>query len=120
MAKVAPTRQNGINLRGLSRFPVERYGHTEIGYLPDLPTHSCSPSSDNLRVIVQTIQARAFDAGIEVIAVNPACTSIIGRHKFASRYGISTHQAAAAAIARRAQDFTESPNRRFSAQVAFV
>lgn len=70
--------------------------------------------------IVQTIKARAFDAGIEVIAVNPACTSIIGRHKFASRYGISTHQAAAASIARRAQHFSESPNRFLDDQVTFA
>ena len=70
--------------------------------------------------IVQTIKARAFDAGIEVVAVNPACTSIIGRHKFAKRYGISTHQAAAASIGRRANNLSESPNRCFSDQVTFV
>jgi IS605 OrfB family transposase len=70
--------------------------------------------------ILQTLHARAFDAGIEVAAVNPACTSIIGRHKFARRYGISNHQAAAAAIGRRAMDFSESPNRRMADQVAFA
>ena len=70
--------------------------------------------------IVQTLQARAFDAGIEVIVVNPACTSIIGRHKFARRYGISDHQAAAACIGRRANRLSESPNRCFGGQVTFA
>ncbi len=76
-------------------------------------------SSFSYSKIVQTLKARAFDAGIDVMAVNPACTSIIGRHKFARRYGISNHQAAAAVIARRANNFSESPNRRFSDQVTF-
>lgn len=77
-------------------------------------------SSFSYSKIVQTIKARAFDAGIDVIAVNPACTSIIGRHKFARRYGISNHQAAAACIARRANHFSESPNRCFGDQVTFA
>jgi hypothetical protein len=77
-------------------------------------------SSFSYSRIVQTIQARAFDAGIEVMAVNPACTSIIGRHKFARRYGISNHQAAAACIGRRANHLSESPNRRFGDQVTFA
>ena len=77
-------------------------------------------SSFSYSKIVQTLKARAFDIGIEVIAVNPACTSIIGRHKFASRYGISNHQAAAASIGRRAQHLSESPNRRMGDQVTFA
>jgi IS605 OrfB family transposase len=77
-------------------------------------------SSFSYSKIVQTIKARAFDAGIEVIAVNPACTSIIGRHKFARRYGISSHQAAAATIGRRATQLSELPNRRMADQVTFA
>ena len=77
-------------------------------------------SSFSYSKIVKTLQARAFDAGIEVMAVNPACTSIIGRHKFARRYGISNHQAAAASIGRRATHLSESPNRRMSDQVTFA
>jgi IS605 OrfB family transposase len=77
-------------------------------------------SSFSYSKIVQTLKARAFDAGIEVIAVNPACTSIIGRHKFAGRYGISNHQAAAASIGRRANHLSESPNRRMGDQVTFA
>lgn len=77
-------------------------------------------SSFSYSKIVQTLTARAFDAGIEVIAVNPACTSIIGRHKFAGRYGISSHQAAAASIGRRANHLSESPNGRMGDQVTFA
>lgn len=62
--------------------------------------------------VLDTVQARALDAGIEVIKRNPAFTSIIGRYKFASRYGISDHQGAALAIARRAMNLSERPNRR--------
>ncbi len=62
--------------------------------------------------ILKTIQSRAYDAGIEVIEINPAYTSIIGFWKFATRYGLSSHQAAALVIARRGLDFSERPNRR--------
>ena len=62
--------------------------------------------------IKSVIKARGFDNGIEVKEVNPAYTSVIGFWKFASRYGISSHQAAALVIARRALDFSEQPNHR--------
>jgi IS605 OrfB family transposase len=39
--------------------------------------------------------------------VNPAFTSLIGRVKFARRYGLSVHRAAALAIARRAMQLSE-------------
>ena len=61
--------------------------------------------------ILATLKARAHDAGLEVLEVNPAFTSIIGRHKFARRYGLSNHQAAALCIARRAINLSERPNR---------
>jgi len=69
--------------------------------------------------ILATLKARAHDAGLEVLAVNPAFTSVIGRHKFARRYGLSNHQAAALCIARRAMNLSERPNRRMGDQVAF-
>jgi IS605 OrfB family transposase len=62
--------------------------------------------------IVQGIKSRAYRAGIEVIEVNPAFTSTIGVVNYAARYGISTHQAAAFAIARRGLGFSEKPVRR--------
>jgi IS605 OrfB family transposase len=54
------------------------------------------------------LRARAFDAGIQVFEVNPAYTSVIGQHKFARRYGISVHNAAALVMGRRFQGFSES------------
>lgn len=45
--------------------------------------------------------SRAEREGVEVIDVNPAYTSVIGKVKFMARYGLSPHAAAAVAIARR-------------------
>lgn len=69
-------------------------------------------SSFSYNKILSTIDSRAYDKGIKVSAVNPAYTSVIGKAKFARRYGISVHQAAACAIARRGLSFSEKPNRR--------
>lgn len=55
------------------------------------------------------LRAAAFRAGIEVIAVNPAYTSVIGAVNFAARFGISIHLAAACAIARRGLGLKERP-----------
>lgn len=51
--------------------------------------------------------ARAEREGVEVIVVNPAYTSVIGKIKFMARYGLSPHGAAAVAIARRGLKFGE-------------
>lgn len=55
---------------------------------------------------------RAHDAGVEVKLVEPAYSTLIGKHKFARRYGRSEHQCAALVLARRAQGFSERPGRR--------
>ncbi len=57
--------------------------------------------------ILKHIQSRAHKQGIEIKEVNPAYTSIIGRVKFAKRYGLSIHHAAALTIARRSVRFSE-------------
>ena len=62
--------------------------------------------------IIQNIKTRAYASGIEVIEVNPAYTSTIGAVNYAVRYGISTHQAAALAIARRGLGLSEKPVKR--------
>jgi IS605 OrfB family transposase len=69
-------------------------------------------SSFSYEKILSCIKARSEDSGIEFIEINPAFTSVIGKFKFAKRYGISTHQAAACAIARRGLKLSERPNRR--------
>ena len=45
--------------------------------------------------------------GIEVIKVNPAFTSIIGKYKYQHQFGISVHNSAALVIGRRALGFNE-------------
>ncbi len=58
------------------------------------------------------ISARTYDAGIRLLQVNPAYTSVIGAYNFAERYGLSRHQAAACAIGRRGMRLAERPTRR--------
>lgn len=60
--------------------------------------------------ILTTLRRRAERLGIELVEVNPAYTSVIGRVNYARRYGLSIHGAAACAIARRAARFTERVN----------
>ena len=55
------------------------------------------------------LDRRAFRAGVRMSSVNPAYTSVIGRNNYMSYHGISSHEAAALAIARRAQKYSESP-----------
>ncbi len=59
------------------------------------------------RLIHTVIAARAFDAGIAVLEESAAYTSVIGREKFAGRYGISGHHAAALVLGRRVNGFSE-------------
>ena len=55
----------------------------------------------------QTIGARAHDAGIEVVEVRAAYSSKIGSQKYARRFGLSGHRAAAFVLARRGQKFPD-------------
>jgi len=64
-------------------------------------------SSFAYRFIHTVIAARAYDAGIELLEETPAYTSVIGQYKFAGRYGISGHHAAALVIGRRVNGFSE-------------
>jgi IS605 OrfB family transposase len=65
------------------------------------------------------LAARTYDAGVTAYRVNPAYTSVIGAYKFAGRYGLSGHQAAACTIGRRGMQLAERPNRRMGDHVAF-
>ncbi len=55
------------------------------------------------------LDRKAFRAGVRVLPVNPAYTSVIGRNSYMAHHGISPHEAAALVIARRAQKYSESP-----------
>ena len=56
---------------------------------------------------VQTIQAQAIKQKMVVKTINPAYTSVLGKYKYQSCYGLSNHQAAALVIARRGLGFNE-------------
>ena len=70
-----------------------------------LSSFACSKTASSLK-------AAAFRRGVEVIEVNPAYTSVIGAVSFAQPKGISVHQGAAYAIARRGLGMSERPPKR--------
>ena len=62
--------------------------------------------------VISSIRAASFRAGVEVIEVNPAYTSVIGAVNHAQVKGISVHMGAAMAIARRGMGLSEKPPKR--------
>ena len=60
-----------------------------------------------LHCLWQAITSACARNGVALSRVNPAYTSIIGRVKFALRYGLSVHEAASVTIARRAMGNSE-------------
>jgi IS605 OrfB family transposase len=73
------------------------------------PKNSRMLSSFAYNTITTNLKSRALRFGVELRTINPAFTSLIGRIKFAKRYGLSLHHAAALCIARRYQGFSEQP-----------
>jgi len=69
--------------------------------------HSRMLSSLSYNSIKDNLQGRAWKYGVQIAEVNPAYTSIIGRVKFAKRYGLSIHHSAALTIGRRYLKFSE-------------
>ncbi|MCD8508874.1 MAG: IS200/IS605 family accessory protein TnpB-related protein, partial [Bacillus sp. (in: Bacteria)] len=59
------------------------------------------------KIMIKAIKSRAEKMGVEVLEVNPAYTSQIGKMKYMRRLGISIHEAASFVIARRAMGFKE-------------
>jgi IS605 OrfB family transposase len=53
------------------------------------------------------MSSQCFRHGVQLLKENPAYTSTIGKVKFSHGYGLSTHMAAAMAIARRGLSFGE-------------
>ena len=60
------------------------------------------------RALGEALRSRCFKMGVTPILVNPADTSTIGIVKFSAQYGLSGDEAAALAIARRAQNLQEA------------
>ena len=57
--------------------------------------------------------SRGYREGVEIIEVNPAYSSVVGRVKFMERYGLTVHQAAALVLARRYLGCSERIPRRW-------
>ena len=57
--------------------------------------------------------SRGYRQGVEIIEVNPAYSSVVGRVKFMERYGLTVHQAAALVLARRLLGCSERIPRRW-------
>ena len=57
--------------------------------------------------------SRDYREGVEIKAVNPAYSSVVGRVKFMERYGLTVHQAAALVLARRYLGCSERIPRRW-------
>jgi IS605 OrfB family transposase len=70
-------------------------------------SHARMLSSFAYNNLITHLKSRASKKGVFIEQVNPAYTSIIGRVKFARRYGLSIHQAAALTIGRRYLHFSE-------------
>lgn len=69
--------------------------------------HARMLSSFAYNSLITHLKSRASKKGVLVKQVNPAFTSLIGRMKFARRYGLTIHQAAALTIGRRYLCFSE-------------
>jgi len=67
---------------------------TDARYARMLSSFACNQTASS-------IKAACFRAGVQVMEVNPAYTSVIGAVNHAQTKGISVHQGAAFAIARR-------------------
>ena len=76
-----------------------REGHTK--------SHARMLSSFSYQSIITHLKSNGSKKGVLVKRVNPAYTSIIGRVKFAKRYGLTIHQAAALTIGRRFLECSE-------------
>jgi len=66
-------------------------------------------SSFAYQSIISHLKSNALKQGVLVKQVNPAYTSLIGRVKFADRYGLTLHHAAALVIGRRFLGYSENP-----------
>jgi len=60
------------------------------------------------RQMLEAIKSRAVKMGVEVVEVNPAFTSVLGKLKYQDMYSLNVHTAAALVIARRGMGYLES------------
>ncbi|KXB06398.1 hypothetical protein AKJ51_03755 [candidate division MSBL1 archaeon SCGC-AAA382A20] len=75
--------------------------------LEDLCRENSNQHEFSHKKFLEAVKRRAEREGVKVREINPAYTSIIGKHKYVSYYHITIHQAAALVVARRGQGFSE-------------
>lgn len=102
IVNLAQASQKPIILEKLD-FQKKKTTLKESGY----PKQARMLSSFSYKSIINSIHSRAFRFGVRVEEVNPAFTSLIGRVKFAEKYGLSIHESAALCIARRGLGVSE-------------
>lgn len=83
------------------------FGKKKAALREESPRYARMLSAFAYKKFYALLHGRAAREGVEVIEVEPAFTSIIGSIKFGQGYGLSPHQAAAVAIARRGLKFGE-------------
>jgi hypothetical protein len=67
--------------------------------------------------MVELAIRKALRRGLSIVQVNPAYSTVIGKHKYANAYGMSIHEAAAFVLARRGQGRKERLPKRIVAQL---
>ena len=75
------------------------------------PKYARMLSSFSYSQVIEGLTSKGFKEGVEIFNVNPAMTSMIGKMKYACRYGLSVHHSAALCIARRYYKFSEAPSK---------
>ena len=100
MVKIAKKSQKEIVIENLTRLPKGRRGD-------GLPKLRRKLQKWVYKALLQKIEIVARRNGIQVIKVNPAYTSIIGKLKYAPLYNIDKDTAGAYVIARRGLGFKE-------------
>lgn len=101
-------------------------------FIEDLGLEHAKKSSDNgpkynrmlhtfpYKTFRDAMESRGKKTGVEVKAVNPSYTSVIGQFKFMKKYGLSSHGSAACVIARRGLGLkTESLSRKNKSYLSF-
>jgi IS605 OrfB family transposase len=93
--KIAIAKKKTIVIENLDFSKKKRDLHKEN------PRYARMLSALSYQKITQLFEVNCHRSGIELIKINPAYTSMLGKIKYKEQYGLSTHHSAAMVIARR-------------------
>jgi IS605 OrfB family transposase len=94
---IAKEKKKGIVFEDLN-FKKDFTGHKKLNRIK---------SNFVWRKFIELLERKCIQHGIAYKKVNPAYTSLIGKTKYKDMFGITTHESAAYAIARRGLGFNE-------------